>query len=118
MTLPFDNNTDKKTKEHQCFVCGVLFSDLKSYFSHIEDTHEEGRDYIKCPLNYCKACVRDIRLHFQRFHKSQPIPKKGQLKAMIWKDFSPKGKKKTRKPNFKDGWHESLKMNKDRKSVV
>ena len=110
MPLPFNSNTDKK-KQYQCFVCGVMFDNLDTYKEHIIDTHDEGRDYILCPLNYCKTPVRDVRLHFTCRHPGQKIPKKGQLKAMIWRDFSPKGGKKTRKPKFKDGWHESIKMN-------
>jgi hypothetical protein len=109
MTLPFDN-TDKNTKKYQCFVCGVMFDNFDLYKTHIIDTHEEGREYIKCPLDYCQAPVRDVRLHFQARHPGQKCPKTGQLKSLIWKDFTPKGKK-TRKPKFKDGWHESIKMN-------
>lgn len=108
MTLPFAN-TDKKAKQYQCFVCGVMFDDFDLFKTHITDTHEEGREYVNCPLDYCKAPVRDVRLHFKARHPGQTCPKTGQLKAMLWKDFSPKGGK-TRKPKFKDGWHESLKM--------
>ena len=111
--LPFENK--KNTKIFQCFICGIQFSNedndgLKKYKDHIIDTHDEGRDYVLCPLSYCSFPVRCIRTHFQARHPGQKCPKIGQLKAMIWRDFSPKGKK-TRKPHFKDGWHESTKMN-------
>ena len=111
MPLPFDDNADKTKRQHQCFICGVMFNDLQTYKTHIIDTHEEGRDYILCPLPYCSYPVRCIRTHFLARHPGQKPPKKGQMKAMIWRDFTPKGKK-TRKPHFKDGWHESTKMNK------
>jgi hypothetical protein len=107
---------NKNNKIYQCFVCGVQFSDeknndgFKQYQTHIKETHKEGRDYVVCKMPWCGACVRDLKLHHKLRHPHEPLPKKGGLlKAMIWRDFTPKGKK-TRK-QFKDGWHESTKMN-------
>ena len=111
MTLPFDT-PDKNKRKYQCFVCGVMFVDFSEYKEHIREEHEEGREYVLCPLGRCGAPVRDLKLHFKVKHPSETMPKKGQLKAMIWKDFGPKGKGKTRKPKFRTGWHQSTKTKK------
>jgi hypothetical protein len=109
MTLPFDNSD---TKKWQCFVCGMMFSSYQYLQEHILEEHEEGRDYVRCPLQRCGACVRDLRLHFKVKHKNEKLPKVPQYKAMVWRDFSKKGKKKTRKPKFKQGNYLSSKTGK------
>jgi hypothetical protein len=110
MTLPFD---DKSKRKFQCFVCGESFEELNLFREHILEKHEEGREYVICPLARCKIPVRDLRMHFKAIHPSEPMPKAGMMKALIWKDISPKtGKMKTRKPKFREGWYESTKMNK------
>lgn len=111
MTLPFDI-PDKHKRKYQCFVCGVMFTEFPEYKEHIIEEHDEGREYVLCPLVRCGAPIRDLSLHFKVKHPSERMPKKGQLKAMIWKDFSPKGKARTRKPKFRTGWHESTKSGK------
>lgn len=105
----FDNSNQRK---YVCFCCGVAFEDFVDYKNHIIENHEEGREYIVCPVPHCKAPVRDLRAHFTVIHKHLPIPKTGMLKAIVWKDFSPKNKKKTRKPKFREGYYQSSKMNK------
>jgi hypothetical protein len=109
--LPFVKDNDKR--KYQCFVCGRVYTDIIEYKKHIIETHEEGREFVVCPLERCKAPVRDVRLHFKVKHPSEKLPKKGQMRAMIWKDVNPKtGKMKTRKPKFKQGWYDSSKMQK------
>jgi len=110
MTLPFTNNRD--VRKYQCFCCGVQFDTLDSMKEHVLEKHEEGRDYVLCPLPYCGFPVRCLRSHFAARHKSQPMPKNRQMKAIVWKDFTAKGKAKKKKQRFKEGWYESTKMNK------
>ena len=110
MSLPFDD-PNKNKRQYQCFVCGVKFTDFSEFKEHIIEKHEEGREYLLCPLPYCGAPVRDMKMHFKAKHASTPLPKM-QLRAMIWKDITPKGKAKTRKPKFREGWYESTKMQK------
>ena len=106
MNLPFEDK-DKGKRKYNCFVCGVAFSDLFEMNKHILENHEEGREYVSCPA--CKFCVRDLKAHFKAKHKDRPMPTSGQMKALIWKDMSPNGKTKTRKPNFRDGYLMSIK---------
>jgi len=95
----------------QCFVCGGKLETYGDYAEHIIKEHDEGRDYVKCPVDTCGAPVRDLKTHFKVKHPKRDMPKNCQLKATIWRDFSPNGNKKpkTRKPTFKEGWFESLK---------
>ena len=111
MSLPFDI-PDKNKRKFQCFVCGMMFSEYQEYREHIIEEHEEGREYVKCPLARCQAPVRDVRAHFRAKHRSEKIPKNGLLRATIWKDWNPrKSKMETQKPKFKQGWHQSEKSN-------
>ncbi len=109
MTLPFDI-PDKNKRKYQCFVCGMMYMDFAGFEEHIIDTHEEGREYIKCPIKHCEAPIRDVRMHFKVKHPKTPIPKKGMMKALIWKDFSPRKGKRNKKPKFREGYYESTKM--------
>jgi hypothetical protein len=119
MTLPF-NIPDKDKRKFQCFVCGMQYMNFPEFKEHILETHEEGREYVLCPLEHCKAPVRDMRMHFKVKHPQCATPKKGMMKALIWKDFSARGKGKgvvkgkpsTRKPRFREGYYESTKMKK------
>lgn len=106
----FEKNNKKK---YQCFVCGRQFEDFEEFKEHIKSEHEEGRDYVKCPINHCGAPVRDLRTHFKCKHPKLEIPKCiKQYKAIIWRDFK-NGEKKTRKPKFREGYFFSTKMNKN-----
>lgn len=109
MTLPFD---DKPSRKFQCFVCAVQFTDFNEFVDHIKETHEEGREYVLCPLARCGCPVRDVRSHMRAKHQNEKIPQIGQMKAIIWKDISPTGKVKNKRPKFKEGYYESTKMGK------
>ena len=105
MSLPFPKDNFKR--KFQCFVCGQNYTDFEQYKSHIIENHEEGREFVICPLPRCGAPVRDLRMHFKAKHPSeQNIPKSGQMKAVIWKDQTNKkdGTLKQRKPKFREGY--------------
>lgn len=101
---------DKSKRKYTCFVCGVQFTDYEEFSSHIKENHEEGRDYVVCPLKRCGAPVRDIRSHFKVKHPNDKMPKISMNKPIVWKDFSGK-KTKTKKPSFREGYYKSNKMN-------
>lgn len=95
-------------RHYQCFICGLIHHDFSEYKQHIRESHDEGREYILCPLARCNAPVRDLEAHFKAKHPNDKLPKAIQMKAMIWKD--PTYKKndgspgmKTRKPKFREG---------------
>ena len=104
MTLPFPKNDGKR--KYQCFCCGQTCDDYESYKSHILENHEEGREYVLCPLARCGCPVRCVRTHFKAKHPHEKtIPKTGQMKAIVWKDQSAKGGKlKARRPMFREGY--------------
>lgn len=108
MTLPFEK--DDGSRKWQCFVCGHQFTDFEEFKSHIVASHEEGREFVICPLERCQCPVRDIRMHFKAKHPSEKSPKSGQMKALVWKDQSPqKGGKfagglKPRRSKFREGY--------------
>jgi len=109
--FPFEKN-DKR--QYTCFVCGVSHTSFNEFTDHITENHEEGREYIRCPLERCRACVRDLRQHFKTKHPSQSIPKIGQFRATIWKDQNSKtGKMTQRKPKFREGYMFSVKNGKE-----
>jgi DNA-directed RNA polymerase subunit RPC12/RpoP len=99
---------DANGRVFTCFICGKQFDLYNEYRDHIIDTHEEGREYIKCPA--CEAPVRDLKTHFSAKHPNRALPKNCQLRAVVWFDFK-SGKKKTRKPKFREGYFESKKNN-------
>lgn len=104
------NNVDNPTNGYRkftCFVCGEHFEGYPQYKDHILATHEEGREYIKCPLERCQAPVRDMKLHFQAKHPKDKLPKSGQMRALIWSDH--KAPKKKKRPQFHDGYINSPK---------
>lgn len=104
MSLPFP--TDNHKRKYQCFVCGQNYTDFEEYKKHIIENHEEGREFVICPLARCAAPVRDVRLHMKTKHPHEKIPQTGQMKAMIWKDQTNKkdGKLKQRRPKFREGY--------------
>lgn len=101
----------KNQRKYQCFVCGRSYTEFSEYTSHIKETHDEGREFVVCPLERCQACVRDLRLHFRIKHPNDTLPQNRQMRAMIWKDQNPKGngQLKQRKPKFREGYFVSLK---------
>ncbi len=107
--LPFSDNSDKK---YVCFCCGMQYAEYDDFKDHILESHEEGREFVLCPLDHCKAPVRDVKSHLRVKHPHFNLNNfKGQARAIIWHDFSQKGKK-TRKPRFKQGKYESIKTGK------
>lgn len=106
----FQQNNDKNVRKFSCFVCAQMFENFEEFKTHIIEKHEEGRDYVICPLARCQTPVRDIKTHFKVKHPTEKLPQKGQLKATIWRDVTKNGKVKTRKPTFRQGWYESIKM--------
>jgi len=100
-----------ENRKFTCFVCGVNFNSHEEYKNHIIDSHEEGRDYVICPLSRCGYPVRCIKTHYKVHHpKEKLITKNSQLKATIWRDFST-NKKIHKKPSFKEGYFHSQKNN-------
>ncbi len=108
MPLPFAKHNGRR--QYQCFVCGVLQPDFASFKEHIRTTHEEGREYITCPLDRCKAPVRDMRAHFKSCHPYDICPKNCQMRVVVWKD--PKDPRRKKKMQFKEGYYPSAKNRK------
>jgi hypothetical protein len=106
MPLPFNDRTARKWV---CFVCGQAFTDFLDFKDHIKDKHDEGRDYIVCPMTHCQAPVRDLKMHFKVKHPGTDVPPIKMQRAMIWRDQTPSGKTKVRKPEFYGGLMISLK---------
>lgn len=101
MSLPFVKDN---VKRYQCFVCGKNYLDFEEYKAHIISSHEEGREFVLCPLERCNTPIRDIRSHMKAKHPGEPIPKQGQMKALVWKDQKIDGSLKQRKPKFREGY--------------
>lgn len=109
MTLPFLKDDGKK--KYCCFVCGQMFTTQDLFKSHVLD-HEEGKDYVLCPLARCQTPCRDIKLHFKACHPFEELPKNlGQVRATVWRDKTKSGKMKGRKPKFRTGSIISIKNN-------
>ena len=104
-------NNKKGKRRWQCFVCGQNYDDYVTYKRHILESHEEGREFLKCPA--CEAPVRDMKSHYKSKHPSRMMPKGIQTRVAVWKDFkrTKKGEKKvtTRKPTFHRGEFDSKK---------
>ena len=110
MSKLFEDAGIRGKRKWQCFVCGKQYKNFETYKEHIIDKHEEGREFIICPT--CGAPVRDVRAHFRAKHPKRTIPKNCQMKVTVWQDFSPSGvKRKSKKPNFREGFFISNKMN-------
>jgi hypothetical protein len=108
---PFEKNDGKR--KFLCFVCGRGYKEVQEFRTHILEEHEQGREYLLCPLARCQQPVRDLKAHFKAKHPGDQVPNFGPMKALIWKDWSSKGGKKvgkTRTP-WKDGSFTSIKMN-------
>ena len=70
---------------------------------HVIEAHEEGREYIICPVKHCECAVRDLRFHMRVKHSSLKIPQLKQMQALVMYDVkSPTKRKKL--PNFKEGF--------------
>ena len=107
-------NFEKDKRVYQCFICGERHQTFEEFREHIVKNHEEGREYIMCPLKRCQAPVRDMKAHFKAKHPHDKLPKTCANRAAIWKDISTKnGKMNTKKPHFREGWMTSVKCGKD-----
>jgi hypothetical protein len=93
----------KVARKWQCFVCGRNYEDFQTYKEHIFQTHEEGREYVRCPD--CTAPVRDLVTHYKAKHPKRVMPKGVQTRVAVWHDFKSGSEKKktTRKPTFRTG---------------
>jgi hypothetical protein len=113
MSLPFgQEEPGKGQRKYQCFVCGRQYLEFDEYKLHITESHDEGRDYVICPLGRCGAPVRDVKLHFKTKHPSEIMPQKGMMKAMVWRDFKDGKCQKVKGPKNRRGYHDSTKMQK------
>ena len=63
MTLPFEK--DNGLRKYTCFCCGQVLHTFDEYKTHIIESHEEGREYVLCPLPRCGCPVRCVRTHFR-----------------------------------------------------
>lgn len=110
MTLPFPE-PNKPKKQFQCFVCGMVQNTYEEFKSHIIEKHEEGREYLTCPLKHCMSPVRELSSHFKAKHPNIPLPKTIQHRVAVMYDISSTDKRK-RKVSFKSGFFESKKNGK------
>lgn len=102
---------DRNKRKYQCFCCGVQFLDPVEFKAHIIEKHEEGRDYVICPLSHCQTPIRDLRTHWAVCHRGQPMPKQTAMRSIVWKDFTTQGKKKKKAVSkIREGYHVSTKM--------
>jgi TnsA endonuclease N terminal len=103
-------NRDNGKRKWQCFVCGKEYEVFEDFCSHIKESHEEGREYIICPLARCGTPIRDMNLHFKAKHPQDVIPKyHGPSRAIVWKDQ--KKNKRDKKVDFRKGHFVSAKNN-------
>lgn len=93
-------------RRYACFSCGVEFKTVEEMGKHVLEKHEEGRDYVLCPLTRCRFPVRDVRAHFRARHPGETVPEKGQMRAIRWFDHR---NDKKRKAGYKEGFHTSPK---------
>jgi rubredoxin len=84
MPLTFEDAGFGNHRRWQCFVCGHQYDDYETYKEHITDTHEEGREYIKCPD--CSAPVRDLKMHYRTKHPKRIMPNNVQTRVAVWYD--------------------------------
>jgi hypothetical protein len=109
MAIYYEDAGGGQKRKWQCFVCGKCYDEYPEYKEHILAEHEKGREYLECPD--CHAPVRDMPSHYRAKHPKRIMPKGIQTKVAIWRDFKPGSnkKKKTRKPNFRQGTFTSQK---------
>ena len=79
-------NESESYKTYLCFCCGTQFSSYDEFKSHIIENHEEGRDFVRCPLPHCGAPVRDAKLHLKVKHPGFKTNFTGQARAIVWHD--------------------------------
>lgn len=113
MSKLFEDAGKPKVRKWMCFVCGKNHETYEDYKEHIFLEHEQGREFLVCPVETCKAPVRDVKAHFNAKHPQRVFPTGIQNRVAVWHDFKEGGKKKTRKPSFRQGTFTSKKSGKD-----
>ena len=68
-----------------CFVCSESFDSFEGFKSHIIANHEEGTDFIVCPV--CKIPLRELKNHIATRHPETAIPKDYPTRPIILRDF-------------------------------
>lgn len=94
--------SNESIRRYTCFVCGSVHDEYQEMQEHIKEKHEQGREYLICPVKYCSKCIRDMRSHFRSSHPALQIPKNCQMRPTVLYDFSSKTKRKI--PTFKEGY--------------
>jgi hypothetical protein len=115
MALAFEDAGVFKDRKWSCFVCAKTFDGYDDYKTHILDSHEEGREFLKCPD--CECPVRDLKMHYKAKHPKRALPTGLQTRVVVWKDFRPgrdgKPKASVRKPQARQGTFTSQKCGVD-----
>ena len=101
---------NKRPKNCCCFVCDQIFDTVEEFRTHIVNDHEEGTDFILCPLEDCQIPVRDLRTHMVLKHPGSKIPEGYPTRPIILRDAK---FKKKRNMGFKQGTFYSKKNNKN-----
>lgn len=100
---------------HVCWICGDEATNREELFDHMHDSHEEGVDFLRCPL--CNVFVKDMIVHYQCSHVGAELPIGSMLRVQtklidrndLWRKEARKKKKRSR---FKQGFFESTKNDK------
>lgn len=104
---------NNKKRKFTCFVCGIIYEDREEFKKHIIEKHNEGTDYVLCPIKTCNTPCRDLKIHFKVNHPNIEMPKNYQSRATIWRHIDPiTNKIKKEKPKFKQGQYFSEKNKK------
>lgn len=94
-------------RKYSCFVCGQVYQTYPEMRDHVMTQHEEGREWVRCPLAHCDCPVRDLRVHYDAKHRGLPLPKNCQLRATVW--YDQRGGKRKKKVAFAEGHFVSAK---------
>lgn len=99
---------------HCCWTCGEETATSQDMFVHMRQSHEEGVDYIECPL--CHDLIVDTIIHFSRAHQGTPLPSGMQMRITgVAHDFrtvkAQEAKKESRR-KYRQGFFDSAKNGK------
>jgi hypothetical protein len=114
--MPFNYEfSNDRARKWKCFICGKDHAAWDDFKKHVRESHEEGREFVVCPLARCQAPVRDLAMHYRAKHPTAKLPKERQERAVIWKDYDKKADKikGTKKPKYREGNFVSNKMGKE-----
>ena len=95
-------------RNYLCFICFQEFENIDEFRDHIVQSHEEGTDFILCPV--CKMPLRELKIHMALKHPEFQIPAGYPTKPIIIRDIK---KPKKKKHTYKQGNFFSKKNNKD-----